>query len=234
MDGLLKDFDAYAAQRGITPFAAAVYQDEEKIAGHNWVNKQRHPVFSVAKTITALAVLFAAQDGLLRLDEDILPMFGEAAQRAASGPILISHLLTMSSGLLKPLLNAADPQTSRQRDWTGYFFAQELEKPAGQTFFYSNANAYIAGRAVEKRCKETPACASWQSPKGVAGLRGYMAEKLFSPLGMQNVPWFQCPMGHTNGATGLFLDEDEMARIGLLLLGGGCYAGRRLLRADLV
>jgi Beta-lactamase len=57
----------------------------------------------------------------------------------------------------------------------------------------------------------------------------YAREKLFGPLGIEDVHWRHDPQGVSAGGAGLYLQPRDMARLGQLWLGDGVWKGQRLM-----
>lgn len=186
---------------------------------HRFVADTAENLYSVSKTVTALAVGIARHEGLLRLEDrlvDHLPVppsgWGRSVDR-----ITLRHLLTMTSG--SPVTCFTDEERL-DHDLTDRFLRTDLTSEPGDRFEYSNGSTYMLARVVAQRsgCE----------------VRDYLLPRLFEPLGILNPQWFTCRAGHTWGATGLHLRTAELARIGRLLLERGAYEGRQLVPADWV
>lgn len=121
----------------------------------------------------------------------------------------------MTSGLAyrwDPDFADADSDPARE------FLSSPLLDPPGTTFRYRGLSSYLLGRIVHRRYGQD--------------LRDFLLPRLFAPLGIANPQWHRCPLGHSLGADGLFLRTEEIARIGLTLLDGGTYGGRRIVGAE--
>ena len=60
----------------------------------------------------------------------------------------------------------------------------------------------------------------------------FIRRHLFQPLGIGDYAWAACPKGETSGGTGLYLATGDLAKIGLVYLHQGEYAGKRLLSRE--
>ncbi len=124
-------------------------------------------VGSVSKTVTATAILELVEDGKLRLDERVFPMFPELAPPAGTSPdprlarITVRDLLNHSAGwdrllsldpMFAPRLTAqavdaripADPRTVIR-----FVKGRPLDFSPGGRFSYSNFGYALLGRVVE-------------------------------------------------------------------------------------
>ncbi len=142
--------------------------------------------------------------------------------------ITLDHLLTMRDGLAWGE-DYVDGRTSDvihmlfgegAADVAGYATARPLAHPPGTHFTYSsgtsNIVARIAGDAVGG---------------GPDGMRGFLGERLFGPIGMRSArprfddagTWVASSYVHATGR--------DMARFGLLALRGGSWDGRSIVPA---
>lgn len=184
-------------------------------AGHHWSADVRRDVHSVAKGVVVLAVGTATDDGVLTLDEPVGALLPDVVLGPGVQEVTLRHLLTMTSGIDMPW------SPTETRDWPD--LAREfLGRPstgAGRSFQYANASTYTAARALAAR---------------VGDVGAYVQERLFTPLGIDDVRWERCPLGHVVAGGGLWLRTEEVARIGRLLRDRGAADGRQLVPAAVV
>jgi len=103
-------------------------------------------------------------------------------------------------------------------DIAHYAAAKPLEHPIGTVFNYSSGTTNILARAVGEIVGG-----------GEAGMRAFMTERLFEPLGMHSpLPKFD-PQGTWKGSSFCFCSAQDFARFGLLYLRDGVWEGKRLL-----
>ena len=201
---------------------------------------------SISKSVTALGVLVAVQEGLVDLDTPIskyLPDFQPPSRFDPHPEALITlrHLLAHRAGLTH------DPPAGLDLDRSGYFrryvdriSGSWLRYPVGYRFHYSNQGVDLAGYVLEVR-----------SGKPFAD---YLREKVLEPLGMSRSTFDleqagqrrDRAIGHGTGgdtvalafpeipAAGLYSSIRDMARYARFHLNGGELDGRRLLREDLM
>ena len=176
-------------------------------------------IYSHTKSFTGTAVGICIDEGLLHLTDRVVDFFPEYLPEGAEstvGQITLRDALTMSSGLMEPLLMT--PERKRgvgAPDYLRFVLSHPLKAAPGSAFCYSNGDTYLAARMVEK----------------VTGTRldRFVAERVFRPLGIdENARWEIDPMGHTLGGSGLFLKCGDMCKLGVLYLQNGVYAGKRI------
>lgn len=180
-------------------------------------NKTRLNVMSIAKSVIGCATGIAIDEGLIALDEKVVDIFPEYVHENMD-PIIndieVINLLTMTSGLEKPLFFNDSPERYICQDWIKYFFDAKFSNTPGSTWLYSNFNTYILSCAIEKRA-------------GV-NLLEYLRYRFFEPLDIGNPDWTMCPKHHVYAANGLYLTIDELSRLGQLFCNYGSYNGKQI------
>ncbi|MGP9538131.1 serine hydrolase domain-containing protein [Brachybacterium sp. AOP43-C2-M15] len=184
---------------------------------HRVVEDTVENVYSVSKTVTALAIGIAVHEGLLDPEDrlvDHLPApdggYGDGVDA-----VRIRHLLTMTSG--SPVLGFLDEEREHP-DLTALILGTALTAAPGERWEYSNGSIFLLSRLIAERSGQT--------------MRDWLMPRLFEPLGILNPQWHTTRDGHTWGATGLHLRSGQLARIGRLLLDGGEHEGTPLVPAD--
>ena len=183
---------------------------------HRFADDTAENIFSVSKTVTALAVGIAAAEGLLDVEDllaDHLPApdggFGKGVEQ-----VRLRHLLTMTSG--SPVLGFLDEQRDHP-DLASLVLGTDLIAEPGERWEYSNGSIFLLSRVLTERT-------------GMS-MRDWLMPRLFEPLGIVNPQWHTTRDGHSWGATGLHLKSGQLARIGRLLLQRGEHEGAQLVPA---
>lgn len=123
-------------------------------------------------------------------------------------------MLTHTAGFEKGFL-FEDDRVLAGKNWLEYTLSKMLAFEPGQKFVYNNAGYYLLSCIVHRVTGKTA--------------EKFLREELFEPLGITNYAWSSSLEGETEGGTGLYLSAADMAKLGLLYLGGGIYGGRRIL-----
>lgn len=134
---------------------------------------------SVSKPFTATAILMLAEDGKLRLDQDVKEFFPDFPYDS----ITVKMLLTHRSGMMNYVYFIDDIWRKEKRDQKKGVSNQEVMKiiaerkpnpytKPGNRFHYNNSNYMVLAAIVEK----------------VSGKKfsEFMEENLFKPLGLKN------------------------------------------------
>jgi CubicO group peptidase (beta-lactamase class C family) len=205
-------------------------------------------VASLTKVVaTTSAIAQLVEQGRVALDAPVQRYLPDW-----SGPgkarVRVRHLLTHSSGLpaWRPLYKeATDPASA-----LALVMATPLDTAPGVRFVYSDLNAILLGRIVERVSGEA--------------LDAYVARHVFTPLAMGDTrfrpppselariaptefdPWRQrlvrgephdenaFALGGVAGHAGLFSSAADLARFARMYLNGGELDGRRVVRGDVL
>lgn len=172
-----------------------------------------HVSHSLAKSLTGLAVGLMVDDGLISLDDRLIDFFGDelpAVARINHKNTTIKHLLTMRTGVFFNEIGAVVEQ-----DWVRAYLESGVKFKPGTQFEYNSMNSYMLSAIVKK-----------VSGKGILEL---LRERVFTPLGIENVYWEKCPKGIEKGGWGVYYYPDEMLKLGQLYLNGGVWNGERII-----
>ena len=181
-----------------------------------------HRQYSITKSIVALAVGFAIQDGLVDIDAPISKYFPEEAKLAKSELIknqTIREMLTMSTALIPENWFSASC-TDRV---ASYFENANIDnkRPAGTIYRYDSSGSFVVSAMVER----------------VTGkkLMDYMREKCFDKIGVsKEATCLTCPGGHSWGDSALICTPRDMLRIARFTMNYGKWNGEQLLNEEFV
>jgi len=179
--------------------------------------------WSTAKSVTHALAGIAVRDGLLDLDAPApVPEWASDARRT----ITLRHLLNMRSGL-RFVEDYVDDSISHcidmlfgsgKDDVAAYAAALPLDHEPGSIFNYSSGTTNIVSRIVGQAVGG-----------GEVGMRAFMQDELFGPLGMTSAdPRFDVA-GTFIGSSFLYCTARDFARFGELYLVDGLWNGQRIL-----
>lgn len=183
----------------------------------------KHRINSSTKSVIGSLVAIALKDGLLTsVDQPVLGFFPERTFANADErkkAIRLRHLLDMTSGLdwdegLGVSLESF-VQMERSPDWVQFILDHPMVREPGAMFDYNSGGPHVLSAILSK-------------VTGRSALE-YAREKLFGPLGIEDVHWRHDPQGVSAGGAGLYLQPRDMARLGQLWLGDGVWKGERLM-----
>jgi CubicO group peptidase (beta-lactamase class C family) len=211
-------------------------------------------VGSIAKTATAIAVLQLCERGLLRLEDDVVPLLPDIPiDNPYREPLRVWHLLTHTGGigelrrlsdLFRPVVGLAVPPRDRPPRLPEYYRrGLDVEAPPGSHWSYANHGFSLLGHLVQTLSGRPFA--------------DYAAEHVFRPLGMTSTSFVlsdalraQLATGYRYGrgrfavepyrdiavwpAGSMFSTPADMARYVIALLNGGRNAHGAVLQPDTV
>jgi CubicO group peptidase (beta-lactamase class C family) len=188
--------------------------------------------WSMAKSVTAALVGIAIGDGKLKLDDPLNePLWDDNDPRRK---ITIRQALQMSDGLRwredgyeDAIQNDAAKMLfgEGRENIVEYVADRPTEFPPGQKWRYSSGTTNLisaaVGRAVAPR--------NIRDATGQEGLRNFMYDRLFRPIGMTNTAAEFDLAGNFYASSLIQATAQDFARFGLLHLRDGVWDGKRIL-----
>jgi CubicO group peptidase (beta-lactamase class C family) len=188
--------------------------------------------WSMAKSVTAALVGIGLGDGQLKLDDPLNePLWADSDPRRA---ITFRQALQMQDGLAWREDGYADPvQNDAAKMLFGpgrenivrYVAEKRQEHPPGTHWRYSSGTTNLVSAALARKI----APRSLQDPTGREGLRNFMYDRFFRPIGMTSVAAEFDLAGNFYGSSLVHATAQDWARFGLLHLRDGVWAGKRIL-----
>ena len=180
--------------------------------------------WSIAKSITHLAIGLAVGDGLIDIDAPApVPEWSDPDD--ARHRITVRSLLAMRSGLEfnEDYVDAGSSHClemlfgEARADMAAYAAGQRLAAPIDTHYNYASGTSVILSRILA------------DAVGGSGALRTYLTTRLFEPLGMRSAaPGFD-EAGTFVGSSYVSATARDFARIGLFALRDGIWENRRLL-----
>ena len=174
-----------------------------------------HTLYSASKTVTALAVGLAVDDGLLSVNDKVSKHLRDkmpATLSPALDSLTVRNLLMMASGRLEDLSIFMGDE-----DWLTKWFQGDFHD-VGKVFHYdsmcTHALAMIVTRVTGKPLLE------------------YVKERIFTPMHIVETDWELAPDGVEAAGWGLRLQTESQAKLGQMMLNGGQWNGRQLVSSQ--
>ncbi len=177
-----------------------------------------HAMYSVSKSITAIAIGFAVCEGLISLDDKVADYFPEAVPPKSDDnlkKVTLKHLISLTAGRnISPLENKV------KSDWIDIFMKSKSDSAPGEKFSYVNECFHIALAMLRK-------------VTGISTVE-FLTPRLFEPLGIP-VPFWECDHnGVEAGGWGIFLSATDFAKIALCLLNDGVHDNKQIIPSEWV
>ncbi len=189
-------------------------------------DQQRLTSFSMAKTVIAMLVGNAVEDGRIRSIEDSVATYVRDLAGTAYGETPIRHLLTMSSGIaFIETYDGTDDSARLGRMTQGQQsaggaavppnFNQRIASP-GERWHYSSADTFVLALVLRLALGRP--------------IADYFSEKVWRPLGAEApAGWIIDASGHEIGFTGFNAVLRDYGRLGMMLARGGEARGRQII-----
>ena len=170
--------------------------------------------FSACKSVVSIAIGMLIDEGKLTLEttlEDIFPKEMKSLTKLRIKNITVYNLLTMKTGMT----TLEETGAMNESELFKAYINTPLSYDPGKKFFYNSTNTYILSCIVKKISGK--------------GLSDYLKARLFDPLGIKDYYWAKSAEGIEFGGWGLYITPCDFAKIGLLLLQGGVWNGKRII-----
>lgn len=176
-----------------------------------------HELYSLSKSFTSTAVGFAAAEGKLTVDDEVMGFFPGDAPASPSANLKsmrVRDLLTMSTG------HQDESPSSADKISPAAFLAHPVPHKPGTHFKYNTPATFMLSAIVQKQTGQT--------------VLDYLQPRLFGPLGIRGSTWATNVGGVSLGGYGLKVRTEDIAKFGQLYLQKGSWDGRQLLPASWV
>jgi hypothetical protein len=189
-----------------------------------------HSMQSVSKTVSSVILGIAITRGDFKagLDTPILKYFDANKVKNVDERkrrITLRHVLTMTTGLdWNEEVAYDDPKNDSSimeagDDWVQYVIDRPMAQEPGKVFNYSSGVTLLLPYIFEKETGQD--------------IEKYGEKHLFAPLGIEHY-WKRTPMGVVDSEGGLFLKNEDLAKIGYLYLHDGEWDGQQVVSKDWV
>jgi CubicO group peptidase (beta-lactamase class C family) len=207
--------------------------DEAELNEYNYLHPDFHPYYqgrdvhslqSVTKSVTSALIGVAIERGeidgvqapLLSFFEDYdLSKVDDRLRQAT-----LEDLLTMRSGIEwhevdRPLDETNTTlQLEHSDDWIQFTLDQPMDAAPGEKWSYNSGGSHLMSGVIRQ--------ATGQYADAYA--RAY----LFEPLGISDYHWKKTPKGYPDTEGGLYLEAEQLAKLGYLYLRDGVWDEQRI------
>jgi CubicO group peptidase (beta-lactamase class C family) len=228
-----------------------IYAKEAKTKGplnarltgrYNYFDSEWHPYYhgtdmhtmqSVSKTVTSIIFGVAVTRGDFKasLNTPVLKYFDAEKVKNVDDRkrhLTVENLLTMTSGMNSGELyyppNSDDPENDFVRmeagdDWVQYAIDEPLVEEPGKNFIYSSPDTVLLAHVFQKETGQD--------------IDTYGEKYLFAPLGIKHY-WKRDYVGTVDTEGGLYLSDEDLAKLGFLYLNNGLWEGKQIVSEDWV
>lgn len=167
---------------------------------------QPHRMYSVSKTMTALAIGILLEEGKIGLDDPICTHFPDLLPEAPDPRLLrmtIRQMLAMQTCFARTAYREGVDE-----DWTKPFFLAKPSHEPGTCFHYDTGCSQVLAALVARK----------------SGMQviDFLNERVFGPLGAKDEKfWLRDPSGTCQGGTGLCMSLRDLHKVSRLIMRGG-------------
>lgn len=193
-------------------------------------NKKVHTLQSVTKSISSIMVGVAIKEGDIKdTDVKVLDFFDDYDLSKIDESLktaTLEDLLTMQLGMEwheedRPLdMTNTTAQLEASKDWIQFTLNQPMDTVPGTKWVYNSGASQLMSGIIKK------ATGSY--------IDEYAEKHLFTPLGITNYHWKKTPAGYPDTLGGLFLEAEDLAKIGYLMLNMGAWESKQIISAEWV
>ena len=181
-------------------------------------------VRSIAKPLTAMALGVAIAEGLIPDVRQPIGQYLEAWRGDPRGRITLEHLLTMSSGLDSyrpdPAPLGLTLQLAEGSDVRAAALAYPRVAAPGTQYGWGNVESQLLAMALEAATGKS--------------YRDYLQSSIWKPMGLGTASLNVDRDGRARAFCCLRIRADDLLKIGLMLVNGGEWQGRRILPVEWV
>ncbi len=232
--------DYYAISKGHSGSlgcGAETCTDGEESDPFNYYHPDSHPYFagrdvhslqSVTKSVASTIIGIALHQGAIAsLQEPLLsffPGYNTSGVDVRLHAATLEDLLTMRTGIEWHEQDRPFDETNTtlqlegSEDWIQFTLDQPSDAEPGTKWVYNSGGSHLMSGVI----------------KHATGMLidTYAEEHLFGPLGIQETHWKTTPKGLPDTEGGLYLEAEDLAKIGYLYLQGGVWDGLRILSEE--
>ena len=213
--------------------------DESQVHQYNYLHPDFHPYHqgrdvhslqSVTKSVTSVAIGVAIQRGDIdSAGVPLLTFFGDYDLSDVDDRLYLTtldDLLTMRSGIEwhegdRPLDSTNTTiQLEASPDWIQFTLDQPMDADPGARWVYNSGGSHLMSGVIRSATGQF--------------VDAYAESYLFGPLGIDEYHWKKTPKGYPDTEGGLYLEAEQLAKIGYLYLRGGVWDGDRIVSQEWV
>ncbi len=208
------------AEEGLETHSMMSARNGKVIADCRWepyIPDYPYTLFSLTKSYNATAVALAIDAGLMSLDSKVVSFFPECDKLDLDEKMremTVRHCLTMTSGYYENI-SGSGVWSQMNENWVETFLQLPLSYTPGSHYVYNSGSSHIMSAIISR--------ATGQSS------RDYLMDRLFLPMGIEDVRWDTDHQGNSCGGWGLNLCAEDTIKFAQLYLQEGVWNGKRLL-----
>lgn len=173
-----------------------------------------HRMFSICKTLNALAIGLLEEEGKLKLDDPVINYFPDKITKPLHpwiAEMTIRHLLMM-----RTCHASTTYKYGNEKEWVESFFTTAPTHKPGTVFHYDTSAAHVLCVLVERITKKP--------------MLSYLKENVLTCIGWSEQSYvLKNSYGDSQGGSGLMATPRDLLLLGKLLMQKGSWEGKQLL-----
>ena len=188
---------------------------------HHFIPEERNNIRSISKVVSCLGVYKAIEKKLFSLESDVMSFFDDVIIHNKSNidslsKLKIKHLLNLTIGHETGLMFSKDVKNlPADTDYISFILNYDIKHEPGTYFVYNNAATYLLCAIIQKLTK--------------TDFSDWVHDTVLKYLNIDKPRWEVSHQRICLGASGLYLNNEEMHRIGLMLLNNGQYNSKQII-----
>ena len=193
---------------------------------HPWFHgRDVHTLQSVTKSVTSALIGIAVErKEIAGVGVPLLSFFGDYDLTRVDPRLrqaTLEDLLTMRTGIEwhetdRPIDSTNTTiQLEASRDWMRFTLSQPMDAAPRTKWVYNSGGSALMAAVLQQATGRHA--------------HEYAETHLFQPLGIRDYHWKITPTGHPDTEGGLYLEAEQLAKIGYLYLNRGMWNGKRIL-----
>ena len=181
-----------------------------------------HELFSLSKSITAIAIGLAVDEGYIDLNTKVYQKYFphklndlKGKQKEWAEKLTIHHVIAMQVGKITSVLD-----NKEKTDWIDALLDRPFKFEPGTDWAYISENAFLLSWILQKETGMT--------------MTEFLTPRLYEPLGIKVPQWDQNVHDVDAGGWGLKLTINDIAKISYMFMNKGMYGDKRILSEDWV
>lgn len=202
-------------RRHIECHALSICQNDQILiekAYHPYELDKLHPVYSVTKSFTSMAIGFLEAEQKVDIEKPWISYFPEYQSKVEDPAFLqvtVRHLLTMALG------QDCEVEVTDGDHWIQTILGKKLAYAPGSVFLYNSHCSHMLSALVTELTGEK--------------MSEYLKPRLFDPLQIVDYYWQEDQQGLSIGGYGLHLRIHDLMKFGKCCLDHGVYEGTQVL-----
>ncbi len=195
----------------------ALYQKDTclvRIAVDPYKITDKREIYSLSKSFASTCIGILVTDGVISVEDRIVDLFADDCPEVVSenlAKMKLRHVLSMNSGHAECVM----PKMSHAENPVKAFLNEKVVYEPGTHFTYNTGATCLLGCLVTKLT-------------GMS-LLDFATERLFMPLGIDNIRWGATDSGISESGCGIHVTVDDIIKLGQLYYNGGVWNGKRIL-----